>query len=135
MGVLTYDAKRNIIGGHTLGLEYQIETAFQVIDDNADPKGTERMMLDQVTLEYELDGIQDLVTVMSDEVVEADKLLWKEFTTSVAAREQFKIDLTGTIAAPGTDLDCKIAKGAGYRPKRSAAGVQRYKFTFTVRLI
>ena len=135
MGVLTYTATRNIIGGHVFGNDFKIETAFQIIDDSANPKGTERLMLDQVTLEYELDGISDMVNVMSDEVVEADKLLWKEFTTSVAAREQFKIDLTGTIAAPGTDLDCKIAKGAGYHPKRTQAGVQKYKFNFTVRLL
>lgn len=135
MGVLTYDAKRSLIGGHTIGVEYQIETAFQVLDNNADPKGTERVMLDQVTVEYELDGLPEMVTVMSDEVLEADKLLWKEFSMSVAAREQFKIDLTGTIASPGTDLDCKIARGAGYHPRRTQAGVQQYKFTFTVRLV
>lgn len=135
MGVLTYTAQRNPISGQTIGIEYQIETAFQIIDEDAKPKGTERLMLDQKTVEYELDGIPDMIRVRSDEVVEADKLLWKEFTTSIAAREQFKIDLTGTIASPGTDLQCKIAKGAGYFPIRSSAGVQRYKFTFTVRLL
>lgn len=135
MGVLTYTAKRNVIGGHTIGLSYQIETAFQIIDDDAKPVGTERKMLDQVTVEYELDGISDTVMVMSDEVEEADKLLWKEFTMSVAARELFQIDLTGTIAAPGTDLNCKIASGAGYHPKRSQAGVQLYKFSFGVRFV
>ena len=134
MGVLTYNAKRNIIGGHTLGLEYKIETAFQIIDDSATPKGTSREMLD-ATIEYELDSIPDLVMVMSDEVLETDKLLWKEFTTSVAGREQFKIDLTGTIAAPDTDLDCIIEKGAGFHPRRTQAGVQHYKFSFTVRLV
>ncbi len=134
MGVLTYNAKRNPIGGHTIGLEYKIETALQVIDDSSLPKGTSLEMLD-ATIEYELDSIPDMVRVRSDEVVETDKLLWKEFTTSVAAREQFKIDLTGTIAAPGTDLNCIIEKGAGFRPMRSQDGVQRYKFTFTVRLL
>ncbi|KKK90084.1 hypothetical protein LCGC14_2726630 [marine sediment metagenome] len=134
MGVLTYIAKRNIIGGHTLGLEYKIETALQVIDESAKPKGTSREMLDD-TIEYELDSMPDLVMVTSDEVLEADKLLWKEFTTSVAARELFQIDLTGTIASPGTALDCIIEKGAGYHPRRSQAGVQQYKFSFTVRLV
>ncbi len=134
MGVLTYTAQRNPIGGHTIGLEYQIETAFQVIDESTKERGTKREMLD-ATVEYELDAIIDLVRVRSDEVVEADKLLWKEFTTSVQAREVFKIDLTGTIAVPGTDLQCIIEAGAGYHPMRSQAGVQRYKFTFTVRLL
>ena len=134
MGVLTYNAKRNPIGGHTIGLEYKIETAFQVVDESTKEKGTQRDMLDD-SAEYELDAIRDVIRVTSDEVVEADKLLWKEFTTSVQAREQFQIDLTGTIAAPGTDLSCIIEAGAGYRPQRSAPGVQRYKFTFTVRLL
>lgn len=134
MGVLTYFTKRNPIGGHTIGLEEKIETAFQVIDESTKERGTQRNMLDD-TVEYELDSIRDLVRVRSDEVVEADKLLWKEFTTSVQAREPFKIDLTGTIAAPGTDLGCIIEGGAGFRPMRSQDGVQRYKFTFTVRLI
>ena len=134
MGVLTYNAKRNPIGGHTIGLEYKIETAFQVVDESTKEKGTQRDMLDD-SVQYELDAIRDLIRVTSDEVVEADKLLWKEFTTSVQAREQFQIDLTGTIAAPGTDLNCIIEAGAGYRPQRSAPGVQRYKFTFMVLLL
>ncbi len=134
MGVLTYFAKRNVIGGHTIGLEFTIESSFQIIDESTKEKGTQRDMLDD-TAEYELDSIRDLIRVTSDEVVEADKLLWKEFTTSVQAREQFKIDLTGTVAAPGIDLDCIIESNAGFRPMRSQAGVQRYKFTFTVRLV
>ena len=134
MGVLTYTATRNIIGGHTFGNDFKIETAFQIIDESTKEKGTKREMLDGA-VEYELDSIVDLITVKSDEVVEADKLLWKEFTTSVQAREQFKIDLTGTIAAPGTDLDCIVESGAGYRPVRSQDGVQHYKFTFQVRLL
>ncbi len=134
MGVLTYTAQRNPIGGHTIGLEYQIETAFQVVDESTKERGTKREMLD-ATVEYELDSIIELIRVTSDEVVEADKLLWKEFTTSVQAREQFKIDLTGTIAAPGTDLNCIIEASAGFMPRRSQAGVQRYKFSFTVRLV
>ena len=134
MGVLTYTATRNIIGGHTFGNDFKIETAFQVIDESTREKGTKREMLD-AGIEYELDSIVDLITVRSDEVVEADKLLWKEFTTSVQAREQFKIDLTGTIALPGTDLNCKIESMAGFRPARSQDGVQRYKFTFQVRLL
>lgn len=134
MGVLTYTATRNIIGGHTFGDEFKIETAFQIIDESSKEKGTQREMLDG-TIEYEIDSISDLITVRSDEVVEADKLLWKEFTTSVQAREQFKIDLTGTIAAPGTDLDCIVESMAGFRPVRSQDGAQQYKFTFQVRLL
>lgn len=134
MGVLTYTAKRNVIGAHTVGLSYDIETAFQVIDESTKEKGTKREMLDG-TVEYELDAIIDLIAVTSDEVVEADKLLWKEFTTSVQAREAFQIDLTGTIAAPGTQLNCIVEAGAGFHPRRSQAGVQLYKFSFTVRLI
>ncbi len=134
MGVITYTAQRNLIGGHTVGIEYQIETAWQEIDESTKEQGTRRQMLDS-TIEYELDAIVDLVRLKSDEVVEADKLLWKEFTTSVQAREVFKVDLTGTIASPGTDLQCKIEAGVGFRPMRSAPGVQRYKFTFTVRLL
>ncbi len=134
MGVITYTAQRNTIGGHTIGVEYKIETAWQQIDESTKERGTKREMLDS-TLEYELDAILDLVRLQSDEVIEADKLLWKEFTTSVQAREVFQVDLTGTIASPGTNLQCKIEAGAGFRPMRSAAGVQRYKFTFTVRLL
>lgn len=135
MGVITYTAKRNVIAGHTINLSYQIETAFQQIDDSTKEKGHLREMLDAVTIEYELDGITDLIQLLSDEVVEADKLLWKEFTTSVQAREIFQVDLTGTIASPGTDLNCKIHSGAGYHPRRSQSGVQQYKFGFTVRLV
>ena len=134
MGVLIYDAKRNVIGGHVAGTEYKIETAFQVNDNDTKETGSERRALGGAT-EYELDRIDDLRVVMSDLVLEADYLLWKEFTTSVQAREEFSIDLTGTIAAPGTVLACIISKGAGFHPRRAAPGLQQYLFGFTVRLI
>ena len=134
MGVLTYTAKRNVIATHTLGLTYNIETAFQIIDDTEVPIGTEREMLDKVTVEYELDGARRLVTVQSDEIVEADFELWREFLTSVHAREQFNIDLTGTIAVPGTVLNCKLYRG-NFAPNRTGPGIQQYKQTFTVRIL
>ena len=133
MGVLTYTAKRNVIGGHTAGLSYKIETAFQINDASTKEFGTQRDALGG-DVEYELDRIDDLISLKSDVVVESDKLLWKEFTTSVQAREAFTVDLTGTIAAPGTDLNCIIDRNAGFHPNREASGVQVYTFNFVVRL-
>lgn len=134
MGVIKYDAKRNVIGGHTIGVEYSIETAFQQNDPSTAEVGTGRIPLGGGAGEYELDRIDELVALQSDIVTEANLLLWKEFLTSVQAREQFSVDLTGTIASPGTDLDCVIHRG-GFNPRRSAAGLQLYLFSFTVRLI
>ena len=134
MGVLIYDAKRFLTGGHGLGSEQKIETAFTVDDQDTKETGSLRRSLGGAT-EYELDRIDDLVTVQSDVVLETDKLFWKEFTTSVQAREAFKIDLTGTIAVPGTVLNCIIEKNAGFHPRRTQPGVQTYRFSFTVRLI
>lgn len=132
MGVLTYTATRDVIVTHTVGLVYQIETAFQIIDEDSPETGSEHRMLDS-SVEYELDNFSDLVLLKSDIVVEADKLLWREFFKSVGGREPLTVDLTGTIAAPGTNLNGILHKGR-YRPVRTSDGVQTYTFTFTVKL-
>ena len=134
MGVIRYTAKRNVIGTHTVGLQYDIETQFQQSDEWSQEQGQERTALGG-DYEYSLDRIDDLVALTSDIFLEADKPLWKEFGTSVAAREQFQIALTGTIASPGTFLDCKMHQSGRFRPVREQNGVQIYKFSFTVRLL
>ena len=132
MGVLTYTARRNVIAGHTVGVSYQIETDFQVIDDDSPEIGTQQVMLDG-SVEYEIDRLDNFVALQSDVVAEANKLLWREFLTSVAGREAFTVDLTGTLASPGTDLSCILHQGR-YKPVRAAAGSPYYVFNFTVRL-
>lgn len=133
MGVLTYTAKRNIIGGHTIDTVYQIETAFQIIDQDAREFGTSIEMLGGA-IEYDLDRLTEFVSLRSDVVVEADLLEWKEFLTSVQGRETFSVDLTGTIASPGTDLSSIMHRG-GFKPVRTQPGVQSYTFNFVVRLL
>ncbi len=131
MGVISYIAKRSIIGGHTAGIEYKIETSFQDVDAFDKVAGTQINMLNADT-EYELDNIRDFYHLTSDLVDDADLDEWKEFFNSVAGRESFNVDLTGTIAAPGTDLASILERG-GYQPLRD--GNLTYRFTFDIRLL
>lgn len=133
MSVITYTAQENIIAGHVQGQDYSIENEFQVIDDDSVEVGTLLEALGGDT-EYELDRIRDLVSIRSDIVDEVDKLLWKEFLTSVADRSQFQIDFTGTILAPVLLQNCILETGR-YRPVREQPGVQTYTFPFTVRIV
>jgi hypothetical protein len=135
MGVLTYTAKRNVIGAHTAGVSYQIETAFQRIDEETGPVGSEQRMIDVVTVEYELDGLLDTINLLSDVVTESELPTWKEFLTSVMAREIFQLDLTGTIASPGTDLNCILYKNTRWAPRRTQDGVQTYRIPFNVQVL
>jgi hypothetical protein len=102
MPVITYTAvdRGELVGGHTAGTTYQIETQF-----NAYPR--ERQV--RADVDETLDGTPEgyahaahyVYAIESDLILLAQRPNWRELFSSLDAREQFSIDFTGTIAAPG----------------------------------
>lgn len=129
MGVITYTALRSLATGHSASTEYQLETAFQQLDAENREKGTLIETLDGST-EYDFDNLTGFIALTTDIVLHDDLEFWEEFFDSVAGRESFFVDLTGTIASPGTDISVQLHRG-GYRPQRD--GNLTYKFAFEVR--
>ena len=103
MPVITYTAKRSLIGGHTVGLSYKIETQFHARPRGTAFSGERRVTLDG-TPESWLDDIVRRYQILSDYIAPAALPNWREFLDSVINGEYFQIDFTGTIASPGTDV-------------------------------
>ncbi len=103
MGRIRYTAKNRgeLVGGHTAGTQYVIETAWQGYPRTPEVKGSFDEALDG-TPEGWLHAYTHTWQMTSDLVLLADRPSWREFWSSVAARELFEIDFTGTVAAPGT---------------------------------
>ena len=131
MGVLTYFAERDLVSGHSQGVQYTIETAFQETLGWNREIGYLEETLDDST-EYELDVLKKYYRLTSDLVTDADLGLWQEFFSSVSAREQLQVDLTGTVASPGTNLNAILHRG-NFNPLRQ--GPNAYLFTFDVKLV
>lgn len=129
MGVLTFTVTQSPTGGHVVSDVVQLETQFQQIDPMRRIKKTEQESLSGY-VESDLDHRVTIYKLTTDVVAEANKLFWLEFFDSVANREQFTVDLTGTIAAPGTSLNVTLESG-GYEPSRQ--GMVLSKFSFSVK--
>lgn len=103
MPVITYSAvnRGELVGGHSAGNSYQIETKFEGYPRTP----TTRRELDETldgTPEAYVHARQFTYDIESDLVLLAARPNWREFFSSVAGAEGFTIDFTGTIASPGT---------------------------------
>lgn len=131
MPVITYAAvdRGELVGGHTAGTEYQIETELQQFPRELVRKGQFDETLDGTPEGY-LHALQKDYPILSDLVLIADREDWREFLTSVAAGEEFMIDFTGTIASPGTDVDVSLVDQSVREQQIGGAYVQ---YAFRVR--
>lgn len=115
MPVITYTAERRLASGHSASTQYQIELDFQQIDPADKKTGFEQESLDLSSSAY-------LYAITGEWIFTTDWLAWstdlddwQEFLASVANRETFAIDFTGTIASPGTDVNMILLPGWSYR--------------------
>lgn len=133
MPVITYSAvnRGRLVGGHSAGNSYQIETDFQSFPETMTPKGLTDETLDG-TPEGWLDALQFTYQIDSDLILPADIDDWREFFSSVAGAEVFQIDFTGTIASPGTDVNVYLSSRNVTEQQIGAAG---YRYSFTVKTV
>lgn len=128
MPVITYTAldRGELVGGHSAGTAYQIETklegyprsqrAKRDLDEVLD--GTPEAYVHAAQLEYD---------VASDLVLLAARPNWREFFSSVLGGERFTIDFTGTIAVPGTAIAVWLVSDSVSEPQIGGIGV-KYRF-------
>lgn len=109
MPVITYIAKDRgeLVPGHVAGQQYQIEIGLQSFPRDWQFNRNESETLDG-TPESWLDAIQREWSLQTDYILAANIGAWREFFTSVANRETFQIDFTGTIANPGPSFDVTL---------------------------
>ncbi len=92
------------------------------------------MALDGATEEllYHTKSFFDITVMSAVLAVSLDD--WREFFLSVAAREIFQFDPTGTIAVPGPDNYDVVLVGGVPRPQLLDVS-QIYRFSLTVELV
>lgn len=131
MPVITYTAvnRGELVGGHTAGLSYQIEHAFEKYPRLSMFSGSRDETLDG-TPESWLDSLQKQWSIVTDLILPADIGNWREFVSSVMNAETFQIDFTGTIAVPVADVDVYIVDTQV--PEAQLAGFG-YRYSFTVK--
>ncbi len=105
MPVITYTAvdRGALVGGHTAGVSYQIETKFQAYPRRMKPRRNLDEALDGTPESY-LHALLYDYSIRSDFIPLSLRPNWREFFTSVINAELFTVDFTGTIASPGTNV-------------------------------
>ena len=130
MTAVTYLAKRNLAGGHSVDTSYDLETECSVLNpsDVADIKqsftldGTPETVFNNLSERWSVTTIVD----------QSDYNLWREFWSSVAGGESFTFDAYGSIATPDNPITVVMVGGA--TPKRVGT-VDSWQFSFKVRAI
>ena len=107
MSVFTYYAKNRdglLVSGHDLGGQYQLEIGCIYLKKPAVRKTVNTSLGGQAEeILYHTKTYYDITT--KGTITLADHDNWLEMFSSVAAREVFQFDPTGTIASPGTDIN------------------------------
>lgn len=129
MPVITYNAQRSLFGGHLVGSEQKIETEFQSFPRSGKKRGFMHESLND-SVESFLFVVRHTYQILTDFQVVAKKEDWREFLDSVIASEVFKVDFTGTIAAPGTDIDMTLLK---FEYTETEVGSAYFTVTFNCR--
>lgn len=105
MAVFTYIAKRSVIGGHTAGLEYSLEIGIQASPRTREIVKTEQRSRGGATeVLYHRADVTRQITLRPLRGSELAAV--HEFLDSVEGGESFEFDMYGTIASPGTAVNC-----------------------------
>lgn len=133
MPVITFQAVNRgyLISGHSAGGEYQLENQFTNFSDALGFLGTSRKTLDGTPETY-LYAVEQTWRIQTDLIYAAAVPNWREFFSSVLAKETFQIDFTGTIASPGTDIDVYLVDDSIPRNQRRGDNAS---YAFTVRKV
>lgn len=137
MTAITYTAKdRNIggrsalVSGHSVDTEYSLETDAPQLDVDYPPERTEHVSLGG---QYAgtLHRIDEVWSVTTDHIEEADVANWKEWVASVSAMESFTFDPYGTIATPDAPVTA-VLSGKPQLNRIQTLKVYQYQFKVIV---
>ena len=132
MPVITYTAvdRGQLKSGHSAGTQYQIECDLQAFPRSSEATGQFDQTLDGTPEAY-VDAYLTEWAITSDLIFPSAIDDWREFLSSVAGREKFQLDFTGTIALPGTDIDVWLKTKRVSEQQLGAAG---YQVSFAVQV-
>lgn len=100
MSHIVYTAKRSVMDSHSIETEYEFEVALNKFERSAKREQETSPSLSGVrfTVLHRIDVFYDISTVPLSDLLVIDQM--REFLDSVAAGEQFTLDVYGEIGAP-----------------------------------
>src|SRR5262245_55724580 len=128
MACVIYIATRNLIVGHEFGNEYSIDFDVSKAEpkDEAEIKETISMGGNPSSILTRIDREWSVETVP---VLYSDLDTWREWFHSVANKEIFTLDVSGSFAVPGDPREGYI-KDKGLQYSRINANYMRINFNF-----
>ena len=123
-----YTARRNIAPGHTLNEAYELVVLGEQYEDDFAFADTRNISLDKSRVEVDLWGVEQTIDVVTDLIPVASASLWEEFFHSVAAGEDFIIDLGSDVAESVVSPLTVIMESNRYRRSKPINGYVQYRF-------
>lgn len=131
MAAFHYTALRDLMSGHTADTDYSFDGALSALQRKPKVQKKEIISLGgQVETVINRREVFYQCSSIIEDGTNADQ--WLEFLSSVDGGEQFQVDLTGTVASPGTLQNAIISKDFS---QSFISGSNAYKFSFTFRLV
>lgn len=127
MGAVYGVAKRTLASGYSLSDPIELDTVWQQIDRRSRVQETKVVSLSG-QYESELDRIERQFQLQTDLIAPASRDVWEMLFDSHANRETLQVDLTGTIASPGTLYSGYI--DGDYSERRNGQIWLQFSFTF-----
>lgn len=130
---IEYQALRNLASGHTLNDTYEIVHYAESYEPEFRFAQTRNVSLDRSRVEVDLWGTEQQIDVTTDLMLLGTATEeFEEFLHSVAAGEQFIIDLGSDVAETEVDPLNVIMESGSYRREKPIPGYARYQFTVRV---
>lgn len=130
---IEYTAVRNLAPGHTAEEGYEIVVLGQSYEDDFAFADTRNISLDRSRMEVDYWGHDQQIDVTTDLIpVGTATAIFEEFLHSVAAGEDFIIDLEADVAATPVNPQSVQMLSSRYRRSKPINGYIQYSFTVRV---
>jgi len=127
MGAIYGTATRALASGYSLNDPIELDTTWQQVDRQTKKIGSKVIALSG-QYEAELDRFERRLLLQTDLIAPANRDVWDMLFESHGNEEQLQVDLTGTVASPGTLYSGHIE---GYPTERRNGQIWlQFSFTF-----
>lgn len=132
MTAFYYTAVRDVMSGHTAGNAYNFDALLSAKQMKPKVHKVEHIPLGGGAGETVVNRREKIYTMSSLREDGNEAAQWLEFLSSVDGGEQFQVDLSGTVASPGTLQNAVLVKDYS---ESFFSGSNDTKYTFSFRLI
>jgi hypothetical protein len=126
---IEYTALRNLAPGHDVESGYELVVFAEAYAPDTNFAQIRNTSLDRSRTEVDLIGHETLINVTTDLIPSSSVPLWEEFFHSVAAGEDFIIDLESDVSEEAENPISVIMESGRYTREKPIPGYVQYRFT------